>query len=266
MQLAAPVLAEEVPRPPVLLVVLQRDQRVEHVEDLAADRADLRRRNDEDEVVATDVPDEPARTEQPLHDVVQDPGQQVDDPVAVVVAVAVVELLEVVEVGVADGELLAGLQPAADLALDLGGARQPGGGMDRDVALGADQHRVEPRPLLRRREDAGDDLVGPGRKPVLDLLRMVVRRQHRHRDDRGERVALEPPDQVDAIGAPIRSPSTNRRQGWPRRTIDSTSSGWLNPSSGKAFVSAHCRTRAGTGHASGEKKRIVGRVRTHCLS
>jgi hypothetical protein len=32
------------------------------------------------------------------------------------------------------------------------------------------------------------------------------------------------------------------------------------------LVPAHCRTSADTGQASGEKKRIVGRVRTHCLS
>jgi hypothetical protein len=46
----------------------------------------------------------------------------------------------------------------------------------------------------------------------------------------------------------------------------STSSGWLNTSSGNALADAHCRTSAGTGQASGEKKRIVGRVRTDCLS
>ena len=77
---------------------------------------------------------------------------------------------------------------------------------------------------------------------------------------------LEPADQVDARGRRVPLPSTNSRQGCPRRTIASTSSGWLNTSSGNALAAAHCRTRAGTGHASGEKKRIVGRVRTHCLS
>jgi hypothetical protein len=40
----------------------------------------------------------------------------------------------------------------------------------------------------------------------------------------------------------------------------------LKTMSGKAWTEAHCRTRAGTGQPFGEKKRIVGRVRTHALS
>src|SRR5215217_4629986 len=59
------------------------------------------------------------------------------------------------------------------------------------------------------------------------------------------------------------SPSTKRRHGWPRRTIDSTSSGSLKTRRGKECTPAHWRTRAGTGQPSGEKKSIVGRVRTY---
>ena len=55
VQLAPPILPKEIPCPPVLLVVLQRHQRVEDLEDLAADRADLAGGNDEDEVVSPDV-------------------------------------------------------------------------------------------------------------------------------------------------------------------------------------------------------------------
>jgi hypothetical protein len=44
--------------------------------------------------------------------------------------------------------------------------------------------------------------------------------------------------------------------------MDSTSSGRLNTRRGKALAAAHWRTNAGTGQPSGEKKRIVGRVRT----
>ena len=72
----------------------------------------------------------------------QDPRENVDDPVAIIIAVPVVELLEVVQVGVADRELLVGLEPAPDLALDLGGAGQPGGRVNRHVPLGAHQHRI----------------------------------------------------------------------------------------------------------------------------
>jgi hypothetical protein len=57
---------------------------------------------------------------------VQDAGQQIDDPVAVVIAVAVVELLEGVQVGIADGEFLVRIESAPDLARDLRGARKPG--------------------------------------------------------------------------------------------------------------------------------------------
>ena len=119
-------------------------------------------------------PTKPFGAQQALHHVVEDPGQQIDDPVAVVIAVAVVEFLEVIQVRVADRELLVGLEPAADLPLDLGGARQPGGGMHRHVPLGPHQHRVEPGPLLRGREQAADDLVGAGGEPGLDLLRVVI--------------------------------------------------------------------------------------------
>ena len=38
----------------------------------------------------------------------------------------------------------------------------------------------------------------------------------------------------------------------PRSTMDSTSSGRLKTSSGKALAAAHWRTNAGTGEPSGE--------------
>jgi hypothetical protein len=65
---------------------------------------------------------EPARAHKSLYDVVQDPGENVDDPVAIVIAVAVVELLEVIQIGVADRKLRVRVEPPADFPLDLGGA------------------------------------------------------------------------------------------------------------------------------------------------
>ena len=122
-----------------------------------------------------------------------------------------------------------------------------------------------PGPLFGRGKQPGQDLVRPGGEPGLDLFRVVGARQGGDRHDRGKGVALEPPDQPHP-DVPELSPSTKRRQGCPRRTIDSTSSGWLNTRRGNAWAAAHWRTSVGTGQPSGEKKRIVGRVRTHCLS
>ena len=209
MQLATPVFAEEVARPPVLVVVLQRHQGVEHLQNLAAHRADLRRRDDEDEVVAADVPHEAARAHEALDHVVQDAGENVDDPVAVVITVPVVELLEVIEVGVADRKLLVGLEPAADLPLDLGGAGKPGGRVDRDVALGPHQHGIQPGPLLGRGKQSGDYLVRAGGEPGLDLLRVVGAGQRGDRHDGREGIALESPHQP----RPEWSPSTKSRHG-----------------------------------------------------
>ena len=62
--------------------------------------------------------------------------------------------------------------------------------------------------------------------------------------------------------SPALSACTNRRQGCPRSAMDSTSSELWSVTSGNALASAHWRTKAGTGQPSGEKKRIVGRVRT----
>ena len=70
MQLAAPVFPEIVPRAAVLLVVLERDQRVEDEQNLRAHVGNRRYRDDEDEVVTADVSDEPAALQHSLDDVV----------------------------------------------------------------------------------------------------------------------------------------------------------------------------------------------------
>ena len=157
-------------------------------------------------------PTKPVRAEHAFHHVVQDPGQQVDDPVAVVVGVAVVELLEVIEIRVADSKFLARLQVPADLPLDLGGARHPGAGMHGHVALGAHQHRIEAGPLLGRGEDGGQDLVGPGGKPVLHGDRIVGALEHRDRDDGAERISLEPGNERPGLRA--HSFAIDEEQAW----------------------------------------------------
>src|SRR5437588_8133403 len=96
VQLTAAVLAEVVPRPPVLLVVLVRNQRVEHFQHLSAYDRDSVERDDEDEVVSADMPHESTLRQHPFHHVVQDAGQDIDNAIAVIVAVAIVVLLEMI--------------------------------------------------------------------------------------------------------------------------------------------------------------------------
>src|SRR5688500_16593511 len=104
MQLPATVLPEEIPGAPILLRILDRRERIEHRDDLRADIVDARDGDDGDEVIAADVSDEPLFAAHPPDHVMQNPGKQPDDAVALVIAVAIVELLEVIEVGIADGE------------------------------------------------------------------------------------------------------------------------------------------------------------------
>src|SRR5690606_13474756 len=115
---ATSVASEEVPRLAIGLRVLVRDQLVEERDHLLAAYLHLAERDVEDEVVSADVPDEPVRLVR-LHDVAQNPREHADDAVALVVTVAVVVLLEVVEVRVADRELLPAAHPLGDVALDL---------------------------------------------------------------------------------------------------------------------------------------------------
>src|SRR5437879_2052205 len=133
VQLAAAVLPKVVPSAAVLFVVLVRDERVEHLEHIPAHVGDRLERNHADEVVASDVPHEAAAAQLPLHHVVEAARQDVDDTIAVVVAVAIVVLLEVIEVGVAHREQVTRLHAPPDLALDLRGTGQAGGGIHRHV-------------------------------------------------------------------------------------------------------------------------------------
>jgi len=177
VQLTSTILAEKIARPPVLVIVLQRDQGIEDVEYLAADRTDFLRRNDEDEVVATDVSHESARAEQALDHVVEDPGQEVDDPIAVVVAVAVVEFLEVIEVGVANREIVSEGESPADLRFDRRGSREARRWVDDQIALGPNQHRAQPTHGFGTRHTIANDLVGAGIERRRECFG-VLARQH----------------------------------------------------------------------------------------
>ena len=203
VQLAAPILTEVIAGPPVLFVVLIRYQRVEHFEHLAARVWNGIEWDDEDEIVSADVPDEPPTAQQSLHDVVQNARHQVDDPIAVVVAVAIVELLEMVEVGIAYGEQLAVLHPPPDLALDLGRAGQAGGRVHRHVPRGPRQEPVEPARLLHRLEQWADHLVRTRVEPFLHPVGRVPARQHGQRNDCRVGVPLQAAAELQALGTAV---------------------------------------------------------------
>jgi len=63
-------------------------------EHLTAYRPDALDRQDEDEIITADMPDEALLPEDAPHHVVQDSGQQVDHAIAVVVTVAIVYSLK----------------------------------------------------------------------------------------------------------------------------------------------------------------------------
>src|SRR6476620_2729730 len=109
------VLSKEVARPAVLFGILVRRQQIECSDDLAAHRRNRVVRYDEDKVVAANVPDKSIFSAGPLHHVMQQLGQNPDDAVALVVAIPVVEFLEVIQVCIADGEIVSQCQTSADL-------------------------------------------------------------------------------------------------------------------------------------------------------
>ena len=98
-----PVLPEEIPGFPVLHGVLVGDQFVEELDDLVAADLQVLQRDVEDEVVAPDMAHEASGSQGADH-VPENPGGQIDDRVPAIVAVSVVELFEMVQVGVAHGE------------------------------------------------------------------------------------------------------------------------------------------------------------------
>ena len=105
----------------------------------------------------------------------------------------------------------------------------------------------------------------PEAEPGLNLIRVVGAGERGDGDDGGERVALEPADQPQP--RPSRMVAVNEQHAGMTPQHDGFDFVRLAEHHQRERVGvAHWRTRAGTGHPSGEKKRIVGRVRTHCLS
>src|SRR6476660_1938565 len=142
------------------------------------------------------MPHKPESTEQSLDHVMKDSGENVNDSVAFVVAISVVELLKMIQVGIADGEFLVRLEASSNLALDLGRAWKPSGRVNRYIAFGSHQHGVQAGALLCGRENSGDHLISTGGEPGLHLVGIVAARQGGHWNNRRKRVALEPPDQT----------------------------------------------------------------------
>ena len=190
MDTTSSILPEEVPCLAIFLGVLVRHQLVEEIDDLIACELEVLDPHVEDEVIPSDMANEPPRSQRPDH-VSEDLGQEQDDAVSVRISVAVVELLEAVEVRVADGEVLARDKPSRQVALDLDGARQARRRVHGDVARGAACDEVEAQPLLRVGDDVRDHFICPGQEAVGGEIGAILRREDHDRHDRGERVALD---------------------------------------------------------------------------
>src|SRR5436309_14366317 len=211
VQLAAAVLPKVVPSAPVLFVVLVRDERIEHFEHVPAHVGDRLEWNHADEIVPPDVPHEAAAAQLPFHHVVEDARQDVDDAIAVVVAVAIVVLLEVVELGIAHGEQVACLHAPPDLALDLRGTGQAGRGVHGHVPRRAGEQAVEPAHLLGRLEQRGDHLARARLEPRLHLVGGVPAADGSERHDGGVGVRLQPRAQLQPLFPPVGVDDHERR-------------------------------------------------------
>ena len=91
-------------------------------------------------------------------------GKNTNDTITFVVAVAIVELLEVIEVGIADGEVVAQRQAPPDFCLDRRRSRQPGRRMNHQVPLRTDQHRGQSADCFGLLHAVANYFVGAGVK------------------------------------------------------------------------------------------------------
>ena len=117
------ILPKEITGAAILLGVLVRREEIEGGDDLSANRRNRVVRYDEDKIIAANVPDESVFAARSLDDVVQQLGKDADYAIAFVVAISIVEFLEVVEVGISNGEVVGERQSPANLGLDR---RSPG--------------------------------------------------------------------------------------------------------------------------------------------
>ena len=93
--------------------------------------------------------------------------------IPVFVHVSVVELLEVVQIRIAYGELLSDAETATDISLDLDGSRKPSRWMHGDIPLGAPDDEPKAEILLPLGVGLGGDLVGSRGEPIRDQVRLV---------------------------------------------------------------------------------------------
>ena len=150
----------------------------------------------EDEVVATDVADESSRSETPHH-VAEHLGKESYDPVAIGVAVPVVELLEVVQVGVTHRKVLTELQARLHVARNMGGAGQPRRGVHGHVPVGPSQNLLETEPFLPFRQPGADHLVDPRLEEVRRPGLGAGPQKNDHRHDTREGILLDLPSQLN---------------------------------------------------------------------
>src|SRR5450759_1436043 len=105
------------------------------------------------------MPDKPLFATDPFHHIVKNLGENADDAIAVIVGVAIVELLEVVQIGVAHRELRLQRDARGYRRLDLDGARQSGGWMNDEITIRSPQECIKANDLLRHREILEHDFV-----------------------------------------------------------------------------------------------------------
>ena len=103
-----------------------------------------------------------------LHDVMKNLCEDANDAIALVVRVPIVELFEMIEVGVARREMNVEREPPADLGLDLDGAGEPSRRVDVQVSIRAPEHRVEANLDFARVEAFTYDFVGAGPKTGVE--------------------------------------------------------------------------------------------------
>ena len=110
---------------------------------------------------------------QPSNHISEDPRKQQDHVISVIVAVPVVELLEVVQIGVTDGEGLSCPEPFSDVSLDLHGSWKASRGMHGHIALSTPNDELEAELLFAHGVGCGDDFVDSRGEPIGDQIDLV---------------------------------------------------------------------------------------------
>src|SRR5437868_2430620 len=159
IELAPAILAEEVAGAAILLRILVRREQIERGHNLSTNRRDRVVRYYEDKIIAANVPDKSVLAAGSLHHVVQKLGENADHAIPLVVAVAIVEFLEVIEIRVANSEVITDGESTADFGFDRRRTSQARRWMHDEVSLGADKHRRQPAYRLRRLHPLAQDFI-----------------------------------------------------------------------------------------------------------